>query len=386
MFHINIFQYDSIAYQVEIAFLCPFIFVVTVLYLLWTVFCIKRIRFFIRKRSFALERSRNDILENFSKLADSHKVEIVKYSFLLAVNSIEGVAVVLYGIADIGSYFEFRHNNTLQFPRTGEISNCTRNYFKVKTLQTLSSIEWPTGLCVVIGQIGLLLSMTLCICLIKFLHNNYYDIRGNFRWIIRFLIFTSFLCTIFLVFRLVPQLFLFQLIIEPFVQLIYFYFLVKNIFMFYRTLKRQTLDLRIICSENRTIQASKGITNQFALISSLNCVGIACFIIGEFAAQYLFVFEVIFSLTPCFSEYAHGKSYFQPLLITVSEVEMLTKATVIVGWLANILVAIGSMCICTHYFLVTCLVFGAKLWRDLKIRFGIGIQFRYSSLNQPFLP
>ena len=74
-----------------------------------------------------------------------------------------------------------------------------------------------------IGQAGLLFSMALGICLMKYLDVKYHDIYGKIaRYIRTFLLVTVMLGIFLIIAGSVPQLMIIQKVVEPILQLIYF--------------------------------------------------------------------------------------------------------------------------------------------------------------------
>ena len=362
----------------------PLVMITIILYFCWNIYFLKKVRFFIKERSKALERAKYDILGNFAQLAENHKVEIVKYSFLFAINIIEAIALTAIVAAYATTYLVIYRNNSLNFPDSVETSNCTSEYLSVKNMLTVSSLIPPLNLCRAFAQVGLIFLMALCICLLKFLQNSYYNIRGNYRWILRFLSFTSFLCIIMLILSSVPSLMIFGFLFEPLIQLGYFCLLIKYLRIFKQTLKRQTIDLKIISKPKAAIEKSIRLAKQFAVFSSLNCIGIGCGILINFLTHYTFVISILIYFAPCFSEYAYGKALYQSLLVYPIQINQLKKAVEIIDLITNFLFAIASFCITSPFFLMSFLMFGSKLWKDLRTRFGVPPRFT-PILTQPML-
>ena len=365
------FIVNSIVFMMDCIIFIPFLLLTSILYFLWSVYFVKKLQFFNKERSKALEKAKYDILGNFSQLAENHKIEVVKYSLLFIINIIELIAFSCYGIVLAASYFLSSGKQSLHFPGNVEQSNCTLDYVNVRNMQTVTSIIPELSFVLAVGQIGMLLTMTLCICLIRYLHNSYYGIAGNFRWISRFLSLTSLVCIILIVFSVIPQLLILQRIIEPIIQSIFLGLLVKHIRMFHNTLKRQTIDMGIICKPSATIQASIRLVKQYGTIATLNCMGLACFITAEFVTQYTFVTSIAIYFSPCFTEFAYGKVFYQPPLVDSTQIDQLKKSITIVNWVENVLFCIGCICLFSHYFLISFFHFGSRLWRDFRIRFGV---------------
>ena len=372
-----LFLLDSIIYA-------PIAIIVAIVYILWNVYIIEKVRLFVKARSKALEKAKYDIFGNFAQLAENHKIEIIKYSLLFTINIIEGIAIVAFVCVIFGSYIMIYLTKSFRFPENFNESNCTRHFLHIKDLPSVTAITPLLNFIVAISQVGLLLTMTLCICLIKYLHNSYYNIGGNFKWNSRILLLASFISAVLLAFSVVPQLLIIQRIIEPLIQTVCFSFLVKHLRIFHRTLKRRTIDLRIICKPSVMIRSSIRLVRQFTIISTLNCFGIACIIITEFLTQYTFVITTTLYFSPCFSEYAYGTVFYEPPLLHRISLGQLKIVVVMINWITNFIICLGSVCILSHYLSISFFVLAPQLCNNIKTKLGISL--RYSPIiTQPLL-
>ena len=374
---------DTIFFLIDCITLVPLIFISSILYIVWNVYFVKKIILFTKAHSQALEKARYDILGNYKQLADNHKIEVVKYSFLLTINIVEVLGFIAYAISVVASDI-ITDGRQPSFPDYVQASNCTKDFVSGSSIQRISTLIPIIGFCEAAGQVAILLTLALCICLIKYLRSCYYEKGGEFKWIFWFMLLTSFICVNILIFSAVPPLMIFHRIIEPFFQVIYFVLFVRHVRLFHHTLKRQTIDLKIINKPKSAIQTSIRLVRQFDVISTLNSIAIACFIFADFLPQYSFVISIALYFGPCFSEYAYGRVFYQPPLVDADQVNKLNMAIIILNWIANIAVAFACICIFSHYFFISITLFGSKVLQDLRMRFGIRV-YRTPIIRQPLL-
>ena len=383
--HDNILVHDwEIVFKVDCILLSLFTFLTGILYILWNVYFLKKVRFFITQRSRALEKAKHDILGNFAQLAENHKIEIVKYCFLFAISNAELFTTIAYASASLAAYLVQYNIYVSNFPENVERSNCSLHFVNFKNMQSVSSRNPALNFCLAIEQVGMIFIMTFCICLVKYLNNSYFKIGGSLRWILRFLLITLFICTIILVCSVVPALMVFYFLFGPIIQFFYLYLFVKYLRIFHRTLKRQTIDLKIICKPKATIETSIRLRKQFTVVSTLNCICIGCLIFGEFLEQYVFVISIALYFAPCFTEYAYGRVLYQAPLVNTVQFDQLKMAVEIINWIANAFYIVACICIASHFFSISLFLFSTKVRNDLKMRFGN--RFRYSPIiTQPLL-
>ena len=360
------------------------LFILIPLYIFWNIYSFKKVRFFIKERSKALEKAKHDVFGNFAELAENHKIEIVKYSFFLTINIFEGITFIPYVFVIAITYLVTNQKIPFHFPKHVETSNCTLDYLTFKNMLTISTLIPPVNFCMAIGQAGGVLTMTLCICLIKYLRNSYYKTGRNLRWILRFLLFTSFPCIAILIFSAVPSLMILGFIFVPIIHVVYLGLLIKYMRKFHRILKRQTIDLKIICKPKTTIERSVRLVKQFTIISTLNCIGIGCLITREIIFHYTFVISIVIYFAPCFSEYAYGTVFYQSLLVDPIQINQFKKALIIVDSISYLFLLTAALCISSPFFLMSFFMFGSKLWKDFRTRFKVPACYN-PILTQPFL-
>ena len=383
--HDKILVHDwEIGFKVNCILLSLFTFLTGILYILWNVYFLKKVRFFITQRSRALEKAKHDILGNFAQLAENHKIEIVKYCFLFVISNAELFTAIAFASASLATYLVQYTKDISNFSENVENSNCSLHYVNFKNMQSVSSQIPALNFCIALEQVGVMLIMTLCICLLKYLHTSYFKIGGGLRWILRFLLITLFICTIILVCSVAPALMVFYFLFGPLIQFFYLYLFVIYLRIFHCTLKRQTIDLKIICKPKATIETSIRLRKQFTVVSTLNCIGFGCLIFGKFLVQYVFVISIALYFAPCFTEYAYGRVLYQAPLVKTVQFDQLKMAVEIINWIANAFNVVACICIASHFILISLFLFSVKVRNDLKMRFGN--RFRYSPIiTQPLL-
>ena len=373
-FYLN--HIDNTIFKAIICLTVPLISIAALFNFIWNISIIKKIKLNAELKSNANERAKYDMFGNFARLAHNYKVEVVKYSFLLSVNIIELLTVSAISIGDISSYFYILKNPS-HFDKFVNTSICFKEYLNLPNTQMISSIVPPINFFLALGGVCFLFSMTLCTCLIKYLHDDYYDIKGSFRWIKRFLIFTIF-PSFLLLFSAIKQLMIFQNVIEPVMHIIYFCILVRYSRKFHHNLKRRAIDLKIICKSKARIQGSIKLAHQFAIISTLNIFFFGCFIISNLLSKYIFVLSIFLYFAPCYSDYVFGRVIYTPPLTTHEQFKQIYLAFSIVNWISNFFGVCCSICISTLYILVSFFMFCKNIWRDLKMRFGYGNPTRFT--------
>ena len=229
-----------------------------------------------------------------------------------------------------------------------------------------------------IGQAGLLFSMALGICLMKYLDVKYHDIYGKTaRYIRMFLLVTVMLGIFLIIAGSVPQLMIIQNFVEPILQLIYFSIWVKHTRTFYKTLKWRTIEFRVRGESNQVVRRSLISRYQFVIIMSCMLIGIACIILSEFLTQYFTLIATILYYGPCIFNYLYATPDYQTLLVTQQQIEALHTTNTVIGYFAIFLIILASAIIGLQYLLGTCLFFGQIIVRKLKYRFGyIPTRFR----------
>ena len=371
--------------DIQISTLMPFIFLLIILSIIWDIFFVKRIRHLVLLHHECMEKRNTDPFGNFLEEAQHFKVEIYKYTFLLLMNVTEFGAMQLYALGAALAFAQrpedIPNSSRFLFP------NCTTELVHFKNIMIDAMIENPSiSILVSIGQAGLLFSIALGICLMKYLDVKYHYIYGKTaRYIRMFLLVTAMLGIFLIIAGSVPQLMIIQKVVEPILQLIYFSIWFKHIRTFYKTLKWRTIEFHVRGESNRVVKRSLISRYQFVIIMSCMLISFACLILAEFLTQYFALIATILYYGPCIFNYLYATPGYQTLLVTQQQIEALHTTSTVIGYFSTFLVILASAMIGLQYILGTCLFFGQIIMRKLKYRFGyIPTRFR-SSFTDPLL-
>ena len=365
--------------DIEISTLMPAISFVIILSIIWDIFFIKRIRHLVLLYRECIEKANTDPFGNFLEAAHHCKVEIHKYTFLLIMNVTEFGAIQIYAL---GAALAFtRQPDDILDSSRFHIPNCTTKFVHFNNIMIEAMIANPS-VCILlsIGQAGLLFSMALGICLMKYLDVKYHDIYGKTARYIRMFLLVSIVFGIFLIIAgSVPQLIMIKIVVEPILQLIYFSFWFKHARTFYKTLKWRTIEFRVRGESNRVVKRSLISSYQFVIIMGCMLISYAFFILTEFLIQYFILIAIILFYGPCILNYLYATPDYQTLLATQQQIEALQIANTVIRYFSTFLIISASAIIGSQYVLATCLFFGQIIVRKLKYRFGyIPTRFRPS--------
>ena len=370
---------DNVLFGIQTYPLLPTLILIVLLSIVWDIFFIKKIKLNYTLFSEASCLSASDFSGNQLNIASQHKIEVIKYSFLLALSICEITSACTYGLGTELADILFQTNGTIEYPNKFANRSCVKEFIVLKNLQLSFLTEIPLVIILVsIGQVCLLLSFSFGICLMKFLYESYYEKTGYaIKWIKRLIFATFLLCIFILIFGSIPQLLIIHHIFEPIIQFIFFCLWLKYVRIFYRLLKRKTLDARIMCFKKRVLKQLMINEKQFALIMFLNIIGGTCFILSEFIAQYSFIFSTILYFGPCLFTYLFGTDSYAPIL-DQHQSEGLYAFILVINIITTILVIIACISIGAHYCVASFIYFGGMLVNNLKIRFGMGQRTRYT--------
>ena len=371
--------------DVQISILMPFLFLVIILSIIWDIFFVKKIRHLVLLYREYMEKINTDPFGNFLEAAQHLKIEILKYTFLLVINVTEFGAMEIYALG-VALTLTRRPDDILNSSRF-VIPNCTTELAHFNNMMIDAMTSNPSvSILVSFGQAGLLFSMALGICLMKYLDVKYHDIYGKTaRYIRMFLLVTVMLGIFLIIAGSVPQLILIQKVVEPIFQLIYFSIWVKHTHTFYKTLKWRTNEFRVRSRSNRVVKRSLISRYQFVIIMSCMLIGTACLILAECLTQYFTLIATILYYGPCIFNYLYATPDYQTLLVTQQQIGALHTTNTVIRYFSTFLLIAASAIILSQYILATCLFFGQITVRKLKYRFGyIPIRFR-PSLTNPLL-
>ena len=369
----------TIIEDIQISTLMPFLFFVIIISIIWDIFFLKMIRHLVLLHRECMEKANTDPFGNFLEAAHHHKVEIHKYTFLFVMNVIEVCSIQIYTLG--AALAVTRHPNDILNPSRFLIPNCTSELAHFNNIIIDAMIEIPSiSILISIGQAGLLFSMALGICLMKYLDVKYHDIYGKTARYIRTFLLVSVMLGIFLIIAgSVPQLMMIQKVVEPILQLIYFSIWIKHTRAFYKTLKWRTIEFRVRGESNRVVKRSLISSYQFVIIMSCMLIGFACLILAEFLGQYFTLIATILYYGPCIFNYLYATPDYQTLLVTQQQIEALHTSDTVIRYFSIFLIISASTIIGLQYILATCFFFGQIIVRKLKYRFGyIPTRFRPS--------
>ena len=366
---------------VQICTLMPFLFFVIILSIIWDIFFVKKIRHLVSLHRKCIEKANTDPFGNFLEAAQHLKVEIHKYIFLLALNVTEFGAMQIYALGAVPTFTRQPEVILNSISERFQIPNCTTEFVHFNNLMIDAMTSNPSvSILLAIGQAGMLFSMALGICLMKYLDVKYHDIYEKTARCIRvFLLVTVMLEICLIIAGSVPQLILIQKVVEPILQLIYFSIWVKHTRTFYKTLKWRAIEFRVRGESHRVVKRSQISSYQFVIIMGCMLISFACVILAEFLTQYFTLIATILYYGPCIFNYLYATPDYQTLLVTQQQIEVLHISDTFIRYFSMFLIFAVSTILLSQYLLATCLFFGQIIVRKLKYRFGyIPTRFRPS--------
>ena len=372
--------------NVEICTLMPVISFLIILSIIWDIFFVKKIRHLVLLYRECMEKANTDPFGNFLEAAQHIKVEIHKYTFLLVMNVTEFGAMQIYGLG--AALAITRQPEDILNSSRFQIHNCTTELAHFNNIMIDAMTSNPlVSILVSVGQAGLLFSIALGICLMKYLDVKYHDIYGKTARYIRMFLLVSVMLGIFLIIAgSVPQLMMIEKVVEQILQLIYFSIWIKHTRTFFKTLKWKTVEFRVRGRSNRVVKRSLISSYQFVIIMGCMLIGTVCFIFAEFLTQYFTLIATILYYGPCIFNYLYATPDYQTLLVTQQQIEALHTTNTVIRYFSTFLIILASAIIGSQYILATCLFFERIIVMKLKYRFGyIPTRFR-PSLTDPLLP
>ena len=366
--------------------LVPAITISLLLSILWTVYFAKRIIHFIILYRECIQKAQSDPFMNFIEAARHHKSEIIKYIFLLLINIVEIGSVTIYSIGNMiaDNFYTYEH---LYSPNRASLHNCSWKLVHTPILDLRLMYENPiNSILVTTGQVGIMTSLALGICLMKYLHEILHNIEANpYPCIRRLLLITGLVALYLMITGTVPQLMVVHYLTEPIVQLVYLCIWVKQARIFHRTLKWRTVEFQVRGRHQRLVRRSKANSYQFALIMCSVGVAYACFILGECLEQYSSLVALTLYYGPCMLHYLYGTPFYHRLVSTRKQTELLKIVFVTSASASMLLFSFAVLLIAIQYILSTVWFFGRILSEKLKFRCG-RIRTRFTpSLTQHLL-
>ena len=374
MFH---FLHVNIILGYVIAF--PLTVVSALVSIIWNVYFVGMIVQFFRSYRHCVEEAKSDPFGNLSEKAFHHKSEFIKYVFLLLMNVTEVGCLSLYLLGD----------SLAEIPNAYRLtdSNCTKMLTQFLNLQIKLMYENPiNSVLISIGQSLSLISVAFGICLMKFLHEKFHNIRSTaFHSIRRLLVVTCLLEVLLITTGSVPQLMIINIAIVPILSFIYFLVWVKHTRMFYRTLRWRSVELRIRSNNERLVRRSVISCYQFFVIMWCFGLAILCLNLCEFLASVFTLLIIALQNGPCLFNHIYGTAYYKPVLVTEQEIEAFRLAYDFKDSVSFILESVAVFLLGSQYLLCTAVFFGRILMNELKYRYGY-VQTRFTpSLTQRFL-
>ena len=366
MFHLHV----DIIFGFVIAL--PLTVVCALVSIIWNVYFVRKIVQFIRLYRHCVENAKSDPFGNLSEEAFYHKSEFIKYVFLLIINITEFGSMSLYllgySLAEIPNAYKLNDD-----------SNCTKMLTPLLTLHTKLLYRNPIDSIILsIGQSGPLISVALGIGLMKFLHENFHNIRSTaFHYIRRLLVVTCLLEVLLITTGSLPQLMIINIVLVPILSFIYFLIWVKHTRMFYRTLRWRSVELRIRSNNKRLVRRAVISCYQFLVVMCCFGIAILCLNLSEFLDNILALLTIALQNGPCLFNHLYGIAYYKPVIVTEKQFEAFRLVNDIENSATFILESIAVFLLVSQYLLCTALFFGRILINQLKYRYGY-VQTRFT--------
>ena len=343
------------------------------LWALWNVYLAKRIIHFVNLYKKSVEDSKTDLFNNCAELALHYKVEIVKYTFMLALsnNEIGGFLMFIIGVG----LTNLNPTNATSYNCTNRIENTDLHVIGTPIETVFISV----------GQVGLLLSLAIVTCLLKYLDAAYHDINNQSLKSTKIILLIS--CVIGAL-RIITgsfyQSFILERLIYPIIMLIYFSFWAKQTRTFYKTLKWQSVEFKVRGRSSQIVKRAIKSSHHFAVIMCLMGFGALCITFAEIVADYFFIFT-LFTYCPKLLNQFYGTPDYEPLFTTKPQIDVLTLFNEIKTGIQTILSLIAFLIITSQFALVTFAFFGGMFVKKLKYRFG-RVRTRFTpNLTDPLL-
>ena len=351
---------------------------------IWDTYFIKKIVHFVRIYQECMERAKTDPFGNFAEAARNYKVEVITNAFLLIMNITEFTTIVMYGVGSVPTNsmnFNSNYNESIN----GTVHDCSKEYFH--TLDLELAFENPFfSILISFGKAGLLFSIALGICLVKYLHISYHELNfDSFKIIKRFLLITSLIGIFLIISGSIPQLMIIECLVEPIILFVYFCIWVKSNRTFYKTLQWRTMEYRIRGRSNCIVRRSIINCHQFLIISSCIGVALACILITQFLTQYFFLIATAIYDGPCLFQHLFGTSYYNPVLTTQNQIGSLQLSSDVFSLINRGLLIIVSALFAVEYVLASTFIFGVVILKQLKFRIYKRRTRFTPSLNDPLL-
>ena len=343
--------------------------------ILWDIYFAKRILYFVNLYRKSMESAKNgDIFNNYSELALHYKVGIVKHAFLLAINITEISSLIIY---------KFGLGLTHVNPLNATSNTCRR---KISNVELHVVIGTPMkAVFISVGHVGLLMSLALVICLMKYLDTTYHNINEQpVKFIKIFMTISCIAGVLLFVSGSIHQSFVLERLVYPIILLIYTCIWMKIARKFHKTLKWQSVELKVRGRSSQIVRRAIKSSKHFAIIMCQMGIGIICLTLAQNVIDSFFIFT-LFAYCPKIVAQLYGTSHYTPLFTTKPQIDALVLSSEITSEICIVLSVIAYLAITAQYLLVTFVFFGGMVVRKLKYRFG-RIKTRFTpSLTNPLL-
>ena len=321
----------------------------------------KMIMYYVRLYRECIKEANTDIFGNASELALHYKAEIVKYAFMLAINVIELIAVLAFELG----FWTFAKPSTYQ-----KMYNCTtESIFKLDDFRLTAVLI--AAVANSFGEAAFLLSLSLVICLMKYLDVIYHDIYGKpFKYVRRFLLISCLVGVFAIIIGSIPHLFIFRMLSYPLINFIYFCIWIKQTRTFYKTLRWRCVEYKIRGVSQQIVRRSVKSCRHFAFFMSMAGIGLLSLILFFIINRVFFLITIAIHHGPCLFYLLYGTPLYQPLVTTNQQIEALNLSIEVVSWIGAALMTVAHLSIGLQYLLASIVFFGTKLWKCLKYRFG----------------
>ena len=353
----------------------PFTCLLILISFVWDVYFVKMIMYYVRLYRECMKEANTDIFGNASELALHYKAEIVKYAFMLAINTIESIAVLTFELSFCISLIPLNYE---------KINNCTTK--SISKFDGFRFIADPIAAVVSsFGEAAFLLSLALGMCLMKYLDVIYRDIHGQpFEYVRRFLLISC-LVGVLTIIESIPHLFIFRMLSDPLINLIYFCIWIKQTRTFYKTLRWRCVEYKIRGVSQQIVRRSVESCQHFAVFMSIMGIGLLLIILNFIIDKVFFLITIAIHYGPCLFHHLYGTPLYQPLVTTNQQNKVLSLSIVVVSWIGIVLMIVAYLSIGLQYLFASIVFFGTKLWKILKYRFG-KVRTRFTpSLTNPLL-
>ena len=346
----------------------PMDIVFIILTFCWTVHLVKKILI-------GFKMYRTCLREGDSRNASVSKSNVVKFVFLLLIIINECIDVQLYTVgAWIPSENEYIFNRAM-------LPNCSKALISSGIYDLELIINSPIkAFMVVLGHVSLIFYLGLIICLMHFLHITFHSIPLNpFRFIRRFLLFTSILSLLLVITGIVPQLILFEKLVEPLIELAYFLIWCRYTRMFYQTLKWRTNEFRI--RRPKLVNASTESRIKFAVVMFSMGFAILMYVFVDILSSYSTLSSVVLHYGPCLFNYLYGTPYYQPFLVSDRQLDAQSVFHKIYVIVTLSFKSLALLIVWSQYLLISLVYFILYLRSKLYVRFRLDTSLRVRLIN-----